>query len=207
LVGAYLLAISDPFTIIEGYVGTPSSPHGAISVIVLGLWGASPLLVLQDNPRLDKLLAEFKTVKNNQKADIVTAEIWSIWRYASDPAVDWMMHESQRYMTAGELDSALGKYALIIDTAPDFAEGWHKRATVHFLLGNYPASIMGIKKTVALEPRHFGALAGLGLIYLHLGQERAALKALERALEINPHLSGARQKVIELREKLIGKKI
>ncbi len=98
----------------------------------------------------------------------MTAEIWSIWRYAGDPAVNWMMHESQRYLTAGELDSALGGYALIIDAAPDFAEGWHKRATVHFLLDNYPASIKDINKTVALEPRYFGALAGLGLIYLHL---------------------------------------
>ena len=140
----------------------------AVSIIVLGLWGTSPLLASQDNPRLDKLFAEFKTVKNNQKADNVTAEIWSIWRYAGDPAVDWMMHESQRYMTAGELDSALGGYALIIDATPDFAEGWHKRATVHFLLGNYPTSIKDIKETVALEPRHFDALAGLGLVYLHL---------------------------------------
>ena len=96
------------------------------------------------------------------------------------------MHESQRYMTAGELYSALGGYALIIDASSDFAKGWHKGATIYFLSGNYPASIKDIKKTVALEPRHFGALAGLGLIYLHLGQERAALKALERALEINP---------------------
>jgi hypothetical protein len=79
-----------------------------------------------------------------------------------------MMHESQRYMTAGELDSALDGHALIIDAAPGFAERWHKRATVHFLLGNYPASIKDINKTVTLEPRYFGALAGLGLIYLHL---------------------------------------
>ena len=80
-----------------------------------------------------------------------------------------MMHESQRYMTVGELDSALGGYALFGDASPDFAEGWHKRATVHFLLGNYPVSIKDIKETVTLEPPHFGALAGLGLIYLHLG--------------------------------------
>ena len=187
--------------------GRQAARVAAVSIIVLGLSGASSLLASQDDPRLDKLFAELKTAKNSQKADNVTAEIWSIWRYAGDPAVDWMMHESQRYMTAGELDSALGGYALITDAAPDFAEGWHKRATVYFLLGNYPASIKDIKETVVLEPRHFGALARLGLIYLHLGQERAALKALERALEINPHLSGARQKVIELREKLIGKKI
>lgn len=187
--------------------GRKAARVAAVSIIGLGLWGASPLLASQDDPRLDKLFGQLKTIKNSQKADTVTAEIWSIWRYAGDPAVDWMMNESQRYMTVGELDSALGGYAMIINAAPDFAEGWHKRATVYFLMGNYPASIKDIKKTVTLEPRHFGAFAGLGLIYLQLGQERAALKALERALEINPHLSGTRQKVYELREKLNGKKI
>ena len=187
--------------------GRKAARVAALSIIVLGMWGASPLLASQDDPRLDKLFAELKSTDNKQTADNVTAEIWSIWRYAGDPAVDWMMHESQRYLTVGELDSALGGYALIIDAAPDFAEGWHKRATVYFLMGNYPASIKDIKKTVTLEPRHFGAFAWLGLIYLQLGQERAALKALERALEINPHLSSTRQKVYELREKLNGKKI
>ena len=101
--------------------GRQAARGAAVSIIVLGLSGASPLLASQDDPRLDKLFAELKTAKNSQKADNVTAEIWSIWRYAGDPAVDWMMHESQRYMTAGELDSALGGYALIIDAAPDFA--------------------------------------------------------------------------------------
>lgn len=187
--------------------GRNAARAAAVSIIVLGLSGALPLLASQNDPRLDKLFTELKTANNKHKADSVTAEIWSIWRYAGDPAVDWMMHESQRFITEGELDSALGGFALIIDAAPEFAEGWHKRATVYFLMGNYPASIKDIEKTVALEPRHFGAFAGLGLIYLHLGQERAALKALERALEINPHLSGTRQKVYELREKLNGKKI
>ena len=187
--------------------GRQAARVAALSIIVLGLWAASPLLASQNDPRLDKLFAELKSTDNKQTADNVTAEIWSIWRYASDPVVNWMMNESQRYRTVGELDSALGGYAMIINAAPDFAEGWHKRATVYFLMGNYPASFMDIKKTVTLEPRHFGAFAGLGLIYLRLGQERAALKALERALEIIPHLFGTRQKVDELREKLNGKKI
>ncbi len=105
--------------------GRQAARGAAVSIIVLGLWGATPLLASQDDPRLDKLFAELKTTKNKHEADTVTAEIWSIWRYAGDPAVYWMMHESQRYMTVGELDSALGGYALIIDAAPDFAEGWH----------------------------------------------------------------------------------
>ena len=74
-------------------------------------------------------------------------------------------------------------------------------------MGNYPYSIKDIKKTIALEPRQFGAYAGLGLIYLNMGQEEAALKALEKALEINPHLSGTRMKVEKIWEMLNGKKI
>ena len=74
-------------------------------------------------------------------------------------------------------------------------------------MGNYPDSIKDIKKTIALEPRHFGAYAGLGLIYLNMGQKEAALKALEKALDINPHLAGTRMKVEELRQKLSDKKI
>jgi tetratricopeptide (TPR) repeat protein len=187
--------------------GRKAALGAAVSIIVLGMWGTSPLRASQNDPRLDGLFAELKTTDNKQKADSVTAEIWSIWLYAGDPAVDWMMHESNRYMTVGELDSALGGYARIIGAAPEFAEGWNKRATVHFLMGNFPASIQDIKATLALEPRHFGAFIGLGLIYLQLGEERAALEALERALEINPHLSGTRQKVLELRGRLNGKKI
>ncbi len=110
-------------------------------------------------------------------------------------------------MRQGILPSALDDFSTAVAWAPDFAEAWHKRATVHFLMGNYPASIADLRRTLALEPRHFGALAGLGLIYLKLDDERAALKALEKALEINPHLPRTRQNVRELHERLDGKNI
>ena len=110
-------------------------------------------------------------------------------------------------MRQGIRRSASDDFSTVVAWAPDFAEAWRKRATVHFLMGDYPASIADLRRTLALEPRHFGALAGLGLIYLKLDEERAALKALEKALEINPHLPGTRQKVRELRDKLDGKMI
>ncbi len=113
--------------------------------------------------------------------------------------------EGRRFVERGVLHSALGNFGFIIKLDPDYAEAWHRRASVHYRMGNFTSSIEDIERTLALEPRHFGALAGLGLIYLEIGQERAALKALERALEVNPHLSGTRFKVEELKEKLHGK--
>ena len=172
-----------------------------------GILGSTVVIAAQDDPRLDELFAQLKNHDNKYEVADVTAEIWAIWRRSGIPPVDWMMKESHQFMKLGILDSALGGFTLITQSAPEFAEGWHKRATVHFLMGNFSASIEDIKKTVALEPRHFGAYAGLGLIYLNLGQEEAALNALEKALEINPHLSGTRMKVEELRQKLNGKKI
>ena len=110
-------------------------------------------------------------------------------------------------MRQGIVRSAVDDFSTAVAWAPDFAEAWHKRATVHFLMGDYPASIADLHRTLDLEPRHFGALAGLGLIYLKLDEERAALKALEKALEINPHLPGTREKVQELHERLDGRKV
>ncbi len=172
-----------------------------------GVLGSTVAIAAQDDPRLDELFAQLKNSDNKYEVADVTAEIWFIWHRSGIPPVDWMMEESHQFMKLGILDSALGGFTLVTESAPDFAEGWHKRATVHFLMGNFPASIEDIKKTVSLEPRHFGAFTGLGLIYLEMGNEGAALKALEKALEINPHLPGARLKVEELKLKFYGNSI
>lgn len=179
----------------------------AVISFILGFLGSAPSFASQKDPRLEVLFEQLKNSQNKNEVAAVTAEIWAIWRISGEPPVDWMMQESHQFMKMGILDSALGGFTLVTESAPDFAEGWHKRATVHFLLGDFPASIQDIKKTVALEPRHFGAFAGLGLIHLMMGDEKAALKALEKALAINPHLTGTRKKVEELRKKINGEKI
>lgn len=177
--------------------------------VLSGLTGGTLARADQDDPRLDTLFARLKTADPSDKDNIgrVTGEIWSIWRESGSPGLDMKMLEGRRFMKQGILHSALGNFDFIVRVQPDFAEGWHKRATVHYLMGNFPASIEDIEKTVALEPRHFGAYAGLGLIYLRMGEEKAALKALERAVEINPHLSGTRHEVEILRRKLNGRKL
>jgi tetratricopeptide (TPR) repeat protein len=177
--------------------------------VLPGLTGGPAPRADQDDPRLNTLFAKLKTADPSEKDTVnrITAEIWSIWRESGSPGLDMKMSEGRRFMEQGILHSALGNFDFIVKVQPDFAEGWHKRATVHYLMGNFPASVQDIEKTVALEPRHFGAYAGLGLIYLKMGEEKAALKALERAVEINPHLSGTRHEVEHLRRKLNGRRL
>ena len=87
---------------------------------------------------------------------------------------------------------------------PDYAEGWNKRATVHYLKGDYSASVIDIERTLALEPRHFGAISGMGLIFMARGDEAGALKAFKEVLKIHPHARGAQFHVEELRKKLMS---
>ena len=90
----------------------------------------------------------------------------------------------------------------IVAIAPGFAEGWNKRATVHYLLGNYDKSLTDIAETLALEPRHFGALSGRGLVYMALEEEELALDSFEAALEVYPLAHGARHNADALRDRL-----
>ncbi len=179
------------------------------AVVAALLGGAAAARADQDDPRLDRLFARLNAPDaiSPEEVNRITAEIWNIWRESGSPSLDMMMLEGQRFMKMGTLHSALGNFDFIIKVDPEFAEAWHKRATVYYMMGDYKASIADIEKTVSLEPRHFGAYAGLGLIMLKLGNEKAALKALERALEINPHLTGTRQAVEDLKRRLNGRNL
>ena len=110
-------------------------------------------------------------------------------------------------MGARNYPEALRAFNLVIEEAPQFAEGWNKRATVYYLMNNYEQSIRDIRQTLALEPRHFGAVSGLGLIYLELGDGASALEAFQRVLKINPHNAGTRIQVEILRRHFGGKAI
>ena len=98
-------------------------------------------------------------------------------------------------MAEARLQAALERFDRMVEQAPDFAEGWNKRATVHYLMGDYRASVRDIQRTLGLEPRHFGALSGLGLIYDAIDQPAAALRSFEAAVAINPHLGSIKERI------------
>ncbi len=178
----------------------------AVSLLLAPV-GAAPAVAAQDDPRLDRLFARLKATDDAAEGEHLGREIRSIWLESGRKEIDLLMLEGRGFMARGILHSALGNFHSIVKLAPDFAEGYHNRAHVHYLMGNLAASVEDIGRTLAREPRHFLAFAGLGIIYLRLGRERQALMALEKALEINPHLSGTRHEVEELKRKLGGKRI
>ncbi len=158
----------------------------------------------QNNTALNELFSRLQLTENPGEAAKIEHAIWSIWIHHDDALVVARMSLGIRAMNAGLLQRSLRTFDKIVQIAPSFAEGWNKRATVYYLMGNFEASVHDIQKTLLLEPRHFGALSGMGLIYSALGRDQAALKVWEKALSIHPRLEGIKARVEELREKLKG---
>lgn len=168
---------------------------------------AVPAPAGQTDKRLDVLFERLKTTESEEEAAVLTSMVWAIWIESGDETVNAFMAIGIEAMSRRNLDEAVAAFTKVIEADSGFAEGWNKRATVYYLMGEYPASIRDVERTLALEPRHFGALSGLGLIYLALGDGWAALRAFEAALKVNPHLTSARFHVEELRKYLRGKPI
>ena len=180
--------------------------HGSLrllSGLLLGLVLAGSAAVGdQTEPGLDALFERLRATDDPARGDRITAEIWSLWHRTTDPAVADAMEQGAIALERGRHARAERIYSRVIAHAPDFAEAWNKRATARYLLGETAAAAADIRRTLVLEPRHFGALAGLGLVYMRLERYRAAIGAFERALEINPHLDGTRRNIVIARERL-----
>lgn len=160
----------------------------------------------QTNPALDGLFERLQTTADAAEAQAIEGQIWEIWVRRGEEIVDQAMARGIIAMGSGAFDVSLQFFDDVVRLAPDHAEAWNKRATVHYLRGDFNSSVADIQRTLELEPRHFGALSGLGLIYAELGREKAALKAMERALAIHPHL-GIKERIEDLRARVEGKGI
>jgi len=179
-------------------------------VLGLGLYlvcmtGAMPAASDQTDPALDQLFTDLVKAGDQTEIAELTSEIWARWiAYDGDADADRLMKTGMALMNKGMLDGAEQIFSQLVYRHPDFAEAWNKRATVRFLRGNDAGSRRDIARVINLEPRHFGALSGLGMINMRNGDLQAALQAFEAALQVNPHLDQAAEVSQQIRTQLRG---
>ena len=160
----------------------------------------------QRDPDLDGLFSELQRVTSDAAAKDVVAEIWQRWTaFEDDPRATSLMAIGVRQMNLGQLRNAERIFTEIISAHPTQAEAWNKRATVRFMRGDDKGSRSDIARVIDLEPRHFGALSGLGMINMRSGDLPAALQAFEAAVRVNPHMDQAEAMIRELRATLRGR--
>ena len=138
----------------------------------------------QNDPRLPQLFEQLKEASTAEEAGLLERAIWQIWLLSGNGIVDAHMLRGLQALGIGDNEAAISSFDQVVELQPDFAEAWNKRATANYMLGRFDASVIDIHKTLSLEPRHFGALSGLGLINLALGREYEALKVFEVSREL-----------------------
>ncbi len=148
--------------------------------------------------QLDKLFARLIKSEDGPEAKRAEQSIWNLWMTSDSPTADALLAQAMRASAAKETGTALAILDNVIEVHPDYAEAWNKRATVYFLIGRYNDSLQDIEKVLELEPRHFGALSGLGMIKRQQGDLGAARAAFSEALSFNPHLEGVKRALEEI---------
>lgn len=157
--------------------------------------------------RLDELFGQLKRERNEKAAERIASRIWEEWARSGSASIDLMMTWSKTAMDGKKFDVALDFLDQVVTMEPAYAEGWNRRATVHFMMQNYAKSMSDINHTLQLEPRHFGALSGMGQIMKNTGRKQLALQAWQRVLDIYPMMRNAQNEVATLSEELAGEGI
>ena len=156
--------------------------------------------------RLDELFFALKRERNEAKATRIAEQIQTQWQNSGSATVDLMMQWAALAMTEKKYAVALDFLDQVTVMKPDFAEGWNRRATVNFLMNDYGRSMADIQKTLSLEPRHFGALAGMAAILKDTGNKEGALHAFEQVLAVYPMMREAQKQAGQLAEELTGQR-
>lgn len=148
--------------------------------------------------QLDKLFARLIKSEGGIEAQRAEQSIWNLWMTSDSPTADALLAQAMKASAANQTGVALAILDNVIEVHPDYAEAWNKRATVYFLIGRYNDSLKDIEKVLELEPRHFGALSGLGMIKRQQGDLGAARAAFSEALSYNPHLDDVKRALEEI---------
>jgi tetratricopeptide (TPR) repeat protein len=148
--------------------------------------------------KLDALFATLKIAPNVNAARKAESEIIALWLQSGSDTIDLLMTWSGQAIEQKEYSRALDLLDRVVTLQPDYAEGWNKRATVYYLTDRYSQSIADIERVLVIEPRHFGALSGLGSIFREIGDKKRAIEAYDQALELDPYLENVRKALEEL---------
>ena len=157
---------------------------------------------MEDVPVLVKALRDPDEVVRR----LAENSLWQVWSRSGDPEIDALFELGVEQMSLRQGPAAVAIFTRIIEKKPEFAEGWNKRATVYYLMGEYEKSLADCDEVMKRNPEHFGALSGYGQIYLRLQQPERALPYFERALAVNPNMEGVAQLIEELRALIVKKR-
>ncbi len=173
----------------------------------------SVFLLLCDNyhpnaqtQKLDELFLELKDAENEQVAKTEDS-IWNEWRKSGSDSVDYLLERGMVAMNAGQLNLAVRHFTAVIEQAPEFAEGYNMRATTYYLMQRFGLSVADIEQTLNLNPRHFGAMSGLGLIFEATNRPEEALVIYQKVLELHPQSAQAQAAAQRLEATLEGTKL
>jgi tetratricopeptide (TPR) repeat protein len=156
---------------------------------------------------LDFLFGALKAAPDQASAKHVEGRIWALWTQTSSDTTMLLMTRAKNAIEKKQPEVALKLLDKVVRLRPEYVEGWNRRATIYYLQNDYAKSLADIREVLKREPRHFGALAGLGMIMQEVGDEKRALDAFRKALEINPHLDKLPDMVKTLTEKVEGRPI
>ncbi len=174
----------------------------ALSLAACSAGGPAPV---RADPELDALFVQLEQAEDATAAAPVEQSIWNHWSDSGSPTVNVLLERAAAAENDGDNELAGRFLDQASDLAPNYAEPWNRRANLAYQSEDYPAAIAAIQETLKREPRHFAAMAGLGLIYEELGQQRAALEAFRAALVIHPNYEPALQGVRRLEPRVDGR--
>jgi tetratricopeptide (TPR) repeat protein len=179
-----------PDEVLTRSADVPARRQAALALGATGRMADAPVLVhaLRDPDPAVRAIAE--------------ASLWQVWMRSGDEATDRALSEGVELLEIRQFERAVAVFTRVVERRPDFAEGWNKRATAYYLLGEYRRSLADCEEVIRRNPYHFGALSGTGMNYLELDEPARALEAFERALAVNPNLEQVEQATHVLRRRL-----
>ncbi|MGB6539934.1 MAG: tetratricopeptide repeat protein [Xanthobacteraceae bacterium] len=156
---------------------------------------------------LNTLFDALKVAPDAQSAKAIEERIWAVWVVSGSDTCNLLMGRARAAADEKDYDLAIKLLNAVVELKPDYIEGWNRRATIYYLKKDYAHSIADIREVLSREPRHFGALSGLGLILQEIGDDKHALEAYRRVLAIDPRQEHVAETVKSLSEKVEGRDI